>query len=786
VLENLQVVASGPALRFRDNYFTLNGRPMFLFGTDTYARLYKSASENPWTWNEELARARDVGVNLYENLQYQRPGHVMRDDDWRAFQAVAQLTQTHQLVFMPGMLIGHNVAVGPELLSEQSELCRQYARHLRHVPGLLYYINGDYQLRTDEHPEAVRREWTGWLRGRYTSMELLQDAWRSDAAAADFGEVEFPPPDTGHWDDVAKIDYVRFLMKLTTRWNDRHVTTIRHVDTRHPITSEYYARPFDGIDLPLTIGWQDVANIGYFDRPEVDIDRLPLSISFHDLRVRGKGVSLGEYGVKTHPAWSIENGATGYHIRRSEEQQKQLFMAVAHYGLGLGCSKIQNWCLRDGQAWVFPWGMFYPNQLVPKDVAWVHRNQSLLWRCFTPRYDPPALVVCQANHLRLGNNSVLGPELFDRAVADLLAAHLPFGCVDDGHLERLSAATKVLIYPAPFAVDDAAFGALVSWVERGGTLLVTGDVSYDENRQATRAERLTYLAGVRLTDRRCPHVLRHLSGEVAAEFTLGGGFHGTLRPCVRVEPAGGEVVGRDAGGEPVMVRHRLGRGTVFYLTDPLELGGEPRDAELRRRIYGAVAATCGVTPHDVSPDVPWLHVMVQPTAQGRVHVVFNTRPGTGSQTVRLSTAAGQVDLTTRDRWPSLVAATASGDVVVVNAFGSAAVDGQALLDGAGQAAILSLDRQDLRRSQAVLIAPFEPGRIVLPARDGDYVAVVGEFVNGQWTAWESLTLPRERWDIELDEDRATALVLVCLREEQARWASHLTGMLCRPDRIEGF
>ena len=50
--------------------------------------------------------------------------------------------------------------------------------------------------------------------------------------------------------------------------------------------------------------------------------------SWNDLRARGKGVSLGEYGVKTHPAWTEENGAVGYHIVRTEEEQKQLFWKI--------------------------------------------------------------------------------------------------------------------------------------------------------------------------------------------------------------------------------------------------------------------------------------------------------------------------------------------------------------------------------------------------------------------------------------------------------------------------
>ena len=33
-------------------------------------------------------------------------------------------------------------------------------------------------------------------------------------------------------------------------------------------------------------------------------------------------------------------------------------------------------------------GIFYPNEFVPKDVAYVHRNLSLVWRHFTPVYRP--------------------------------------------------------------------------------------------------------------------------------------------------------------------------------------------------------------------------------------------------------------------------------------------------------------------------------------------------------------------------------------------------------------
>ena len=46
-----QTLAQGPELRFSSNYYRLNGRPTFLFGSDTYANVYRSACENPWPWH---------------------------------------------------------------------------------------------------------------------------------------------------------------------------------------------------------------------------------------------------------------------------------------------------------------------------------------------------------------------------------------------------------------------------------------------------------------------------------------------------------------------------------------------------------------------------------------------------------------------------------------------------------------------------------------------------------------------------------------------------------------
>ena len=100
---------------------------------------------------------------------------------WRSFLAMTQLTQRLGLIFMPGMLIGHNVAIGEAELAEQSMLCRRYAEHLGNTPGLLYYINGDYQMRLDQRPKEVKALWNRWLREKYAAGQRLRAAWGDDA-----------------------------------------------------------------------------------------------------------------------------------------------------------------------------------------------------------------------------------------------------------------------------------------------------------------------------------------------------------------------------------------------------------------------------------------------------------------------------------------------------------------------------------------------------------------------------------------------------------------------------
>jgi hypothetical protein len=703
---------------------------------------------------------------------------------------MAQLTEERGLVFMPGLLIGHNVAVSDEEIAAESAQCREYSARLKGTPALLWYINGDYQLRHSDL-DVLKAKWNASLRQRYGTTQSLREAWAPEPVTGELGELPFPPANTGRWESVSRIDLMRFHVRLMRDWNEAHVEAIRSLDATHPITSEYYQSPFSGIDLRLTIDGQDVSNIGYFDEPVRDIDNLPLKIRWNDLRAQGKSVGLGEYGVKTHPAWEVENGGRGYHIRRTPEQQRQLFMAVAHYAFGMGASKVQNWCLRDSDERVFPWGVFYPGPLVPKDVAYTHRNLALLMRLFAPRYEAPPLTVLICDNMRLGNHERLGIESAYRAFAALLGLHVDFNVVSDSTLGSLPETTKAVIYPSALCPPDEAIEGLIRWVEAGGKLLVTGDFGYDPDRRHTRAERLLRLAGVRwLATNYPPETSPNIAREPLrlARGAPPGPSGLRAAPMAKCEAAGAAVLAVSSDRGAALTSFARGKGKVFFLADSIECFTD-NDGTLLRSLYAWFLHEAGIASLGVEPDDPSIHVFAQPTRTGTVHVVFNCRLGEGRRNVTLPTKAGKITLGVRDRYGALAAVTRDGAVIAIEGHGHASIAGEDFISGDVSVAAAALDGSDVRTSEALLVLPFGPGKISISRASAwtNMEVILGDIRGGGFVPIERVPAQSgSRLSITLDEDSATLVGLVCRKDQEARWMQRIASLITSPEQTPGM
>ena len=769
VVQDEEVVKSGRELRFEDNYFTLDGRPTFLFGSDTYSNVYNSATENPWTWNLDHIAARDYGFNVYENLQYSNADYRFTDKDWRKFEGMAQLCQRNGLVFMPCQLVGHNVAIGPEQLEREAAQCRDYAEHLNRYPGLLYYLNGDFRWEVEDKA-ALTALWNRWLAERYPDEAAWRQSW-GEEVYGNWGELQFPPPAESSWDSVRQCDRARFGIWVTLRWVNRHVAAVREADEEHAITSEYYRQPYGALDLILTIGEQDASNIGYFDEPYRDVDNLPLALRLIDLRMRGKSLGLGEYGVKTHPAWTVENGARGYHIVRTEEEARRLFMAVAHYGMGMGACKVQNWCLRDASETVFPWGVFYPNGRVPKDIAYWHRNLSLIWRHFTPEYQAPKLAVLLPDGMRLGANSQKGLDIAANCFRALFAKHAEFSVINERHVEALQSDTVGLIWPSAFCPDDAAYAKVLQWVTDGGRLLVTGDISFDENRRRTRTQRLEELCGVQFVEEIYRPPVRPEDNPQIVDVR---GTKMALQPCIEVQAGDAEVVARTENGMPVLVRKGIGKGTVLYCTDPLEMGKADEVLPLLKLLYPGGPAE----EYQGGPDV---HLCRQPLrGAGEFVTAFNTNMPPGAKEVPLPNGKGlDVKARAAARYPAMLATNERANLVSLGASGEAQVEGSSVFSGDTQVIGLALDSEDLWQSQAVLLCPFSTGQFAFHSRRQwtDPVTIVGDIIDSTFRVFE---VREGVADLTVDEDLQTCLLVVCERGQQERWTKAIEDILRTP------
>lgn len=503
--------ARGTGIRYADNSFVLtppgeSPRRVCLFGTDTYANMFFSKTQSPWTWHHDLEMMRDNGLDLFENLQYAPGDYQFNERQWRQLDAMIQLSQEAGLTYMAGLLVGQNVAVSDEELGAQAEMCRQFARRYHEVPGLIYYLNGDFRLDVKDLPD-LRRLWNAFLSTRYTDDAGLRKAWSSTPPEGPLGDLPVSDHAAGAWYEVRARDVAEFKSVLMRRWIEALCTAIRGEDAVHPITSEYYQRSYNGVDPRWSIGSMDAANIGYFDAPQQDVAGLMATIKRNDLRWAGKSINIGEFGVKTHDAWSGEQGGKTYHLQRSEEEAESLFWWLGHTALAMGVTKIQNWCWSDDPDWVFPWGTAWVNPLRAKPVLKLYRNLRVLADRLEPAYRPAEVVLILPENWRMGAPEALEHSVLSNAVECLLACNVPFDVINESEIARLvPKPPRAAVMPCAYALPDASVDALMRLADAGCHVYLSGDPSIAPTGQR-EPERLERLAGVRFDTERA-----HASG----------------------------------------------------------------------------------------------------------------------------------------------------------------------------------------------------------------------------------------------------------------------------------
>ncbi|MCS6829394.1 MAG: hypothetical protein NZ749_02005 [bacterium] len=747
------VLRSGVRITYQHNAFTLTGpdgssRRVLMLGTDTYGNWFLSRSHSPLTWFREISLMRDYGLHTYENLQYHPQDYQFTEAQWRQLDAVVQLSQRFGLPYMAGLLIGQDVVVDDATLKQQAEMCRRFAARYKHVPGLIYYLNGDFRLNLKDTPD-IRRLWNQFLRQRYGSDEALRQAWAPHVPEAKLGELPVQDAVSSRWYEVRTRDVREFQVSLMRRWIGALCEAIRSEDAEHPITSEYYQRPFSGIDLRLSIDGMDASNIGYFNPPQLDLAQLMATIKWNDMRFAGKTVNLGEFGVKTHDAWKPELGATHYHIQRTEWQQRQLFWWVVHAALALDVTKIQNWCWADDPDSVFPWGIAWNNPLRPKPVLRLYRNLRLFSDRVPREHRRSDVVLVLPDNWRLGAPEGLAHSALMNAIECLLATGVSFEVANEADLPKLAQSPpRVVLMPLAYTLSEGSIDALSALAQAGCYVYLSGDPSTDPlgKRHESRLERL---CGVRLQE-----VREHPSG----------------LPQPVVGSTGAEAL-HLSESTPVY-RYRLGEGAVVYTPVPWEtlpdkdVFGQDVSVTLQSEVnlYFNVLQTTGIKPPVIleAEGGIW-RVALSGNEAFKLVSLFPRHVQQPLTNVALLFGGRRLNIEARNDLPCAVLIDSAGKPVAATGGRHLRLDGELVAAGESAWMLVSLDGKPLSESILLAMTSIDGGNIRWLSSVQGLSAWIVEWRNGVARTMADVPLHQtpDGWEARCVSGE---LVLVCRRE----------------------
>jgi hypothetical protein len=454
---------------------------------------------------------------------------------------------------------------------------------------------------------------------------------------------------------------------------------------------------------------------------------------------------VGEFGVKTHPAWLQ---ATSYLQARPESYEHNYFLEVTHTAFGQGAAKVQNWSWKYPADLPFAWGMHYSCDAVPRDVLAYYRNAGILFRGFRPKWQAAPNVVLLPDEARQSGAATPVHEGLLSALRMLIDARVPVSTLEDSAIERLPKETEVVFYPLSYSPSDAVIERLEAFVRGGGKLYLSGDISFDTLRRRVKTERLERLCGVRFEAELYPGL-------------ASAGSRGA--PCIRVKPVTARVLAATEQGVPVVVENQLGAGRVVYSTDPLELHAPDGNREAPV-FYAALLERLAVKRERIEPADAKLHLYRVGTEDGEsIHVALN-HGESDLERVEVSLAAGKVSCSIPSHRPAVAAVNAEGKIIAMEGAGEMRHGEEQLLRSVPHLMAIALDRQPLAAGTRLMLLPMGTGDVEIPnaARWHKPQVVVGTVERGHWKTYATFAPAAAAGSlrIAIDADRNLSMLLV--------------------------
>lgn len=723
------VVSKGPKYTYHDNYIHLVGedgteKAVYANGVDEGGPFIME-DQNPLVWRRDFRDRADAGILIYETLQQYRgfPDYsaVFATESsfeahMRKVDAAVYLSQRYGQIYMMGMLLGQNSAVGDKQLEEDRKFVRTMAARYKDVPGIIFYLNGDLVMKMSSDTDPLFRD---YLKERYGSDEKLREAWGNSSLSLESASFDVSYAFNGSgWTDTKAYDQNVFRTKLVNRWASELTKAVKEAGGQDRIVlCEFYAWPSEGVDVPGGIGELTYSNTGFFDRLPV----FAQTIAYADQRWQGKSFGIGETNKRTHPAFT---DTLDYYQSDSYTHARAYFFTTYYTTLAMGGNHHQTWCWKDETKYVFPWGLNTVYESVPKDSFYWLRNSNLVTDTIEPVYKTPEAAIITPDSTRMAGSRGWYLGHYN----SVSAIHIAQGTLCENILTLnecnfdIPDGIKVIFYPSAYTVPDNVYEKLLSFVKNGGVLYLSGDPSYDfVSRKRTSENRLKELAGVS-----AERVIYAGNDQAGAAVTYSDGTHTkTGYPNISLKLEGAEIVYKAADGSPVITRFKVGQGTVFFSADPFENRTDADSFRTDVDIYKLALNAAGVVTAPLKATTASIKSFKLDLKDGGI---FRQVINTSAADVRLeyTPSSGRAfEFRLGAYMSAFFREDKDGKLVASMIGGSLSEDGVRVLSNGALAQTVSLDGKDLFESSSMLILPQTAGTLKWQTKaDGSGLSVI--------------------------------------------------------------
>jgi hypothetical protein len=590
---------SGPRLGVNHDYFELDGHPLAVIGT-TYMssevqRLYFE-HPNVYVWDQDLGQIHGAGLNMIRTGWWSG-WDKFSDEDGEPYEHTLRTIEAYLMTarkyglpvqfnffaFLPDVLGGVNAFLDPQAVRRQQTLISSVVARFHDVPFLAWDLINEPSF--SEHLWTMRpngdaielAEWNRWLSERYPDRSKLAAQWNVPAPSVT-GTVSLPRPEeysprgvyTGS-NSLRIHDYSLFAQESFAKWARTMRETIRAGGSQQLVTvgqdeggiQDRLSPAFWGQSVDFTTNhswWQDD------------------SILWDSLAAKqpGEAMLIQETGLQRQ--LNIDEIA-----RRTPESEAALLERKIATSFIQGSGAIE-WLWNTNSYMTesneTPIGAVRTDYTEKPEAtvlrAFAQFAPSLEEHLRDPQQPSVAIVTSQAAQYSVFADFQV--EAQRRAVRALAyGVHLQPYVIAENQIDRLGA-PKLAILPSPQALGDAAWVALLQYVDAGGNLLVTGPVDRDELWQIVHraldlgvqahVEPLTYHnASVQIGNRSLP-------------LTFG-----------QAQQTGLDSLLFDDRSTLKEIHH--GKGRIFWVSYPVELA---EDLRASADLYTYVANQLNITP----------------------------------------------------------------------------------------------------------------------------------------------------------------------------------------------